>query len=104
MKETLKVLINNSTTLYRRYRLGDMATYISQGMAKTFGDLWQVFIFGQGTEECSFSSNTIVGNQWAVWEEYGIYDLCYIVYRSRSCIKSDTPSYKEVSDAQLREQ
>jgi hypothetical protein len=86
-KALLKILIDNSTELYRRYKLPDMAAYISQGMAKNYGDTWQVFIFGQGTDDCSFSSNTIVGNQWAIWSDYGIYDLCYVVYRTRSCLK-----------------
>lgn len=102
MEQTLKQLIDNSTELYRRYRLNDMAIYISNGMKKSFGDQWQVFVFGQDTLNCSFSSNTVSGNQWAIWEQYGLYDLCYVVYRTKSCLKSTTEP--EPTDSQLTHQ
>lgn len=68
MIQTLKGLIDNSTELYRRYRLVDMANYISNGMKKNFGDQCQVFVFGESTEHCSFNANTIFLNHWAIWE------------------------------------
>lgn len=88
MIQTLKNLIDNSTELYRRYRLVDMANYISAGMKKSYGDQWQVFVFGENTEHCSFSANTVTLEHWAVWEQFGLYDLCYVVYRTKSCLKS----------------
>ncbi len=66
----------------------DMAVYISKGMVAKYGDIWQVFVFGEGTENCSFSSGTVNLDQWAVWSDYGIYSLCYVMFRTKSCIKA----------------
>lgn len=74
-----------------------MATYISQGMIKKFGDLWQVFIFGQGTEDCGFAAMTVLNGEWAVWSLYGTYDLCYVVYRTKSCFRAVGQPSKIVS-------
>lgn len=65
-----------------------MAVYISKGMNDKFGDNWQTFVFGEDTENCSFSASTVNANLWAVWTDYGIYSLCYVTYKTKSCVKT----------------
>lgn len=66
-----------------------MASYISKGMSSNYGDIWQVFVFGEGTDTCNFSTSTNT-TQWAVWSDYGLYSLCYVLYRTKNCIRSTT--------------